>query len=105
MNYTVSLLYTCNSRCNTCNIWKKQAKNLTLDEYQKIFKNIGKCHTGLLSAEEEPFLRNDIVDVVTAIYKISHPRIINIPTNGILVQTIIEKTDAIASACTKSKYR
>ncbi len=41
--------------------------------------------------------------MVTAIYKISHPRIINVPTNGILVQTIIEKTDAIASACPKAQ--
>ena len=103
MNYTVSLLYTCNSRCNTCNIWKKQAKNLTLDEYKKIFKNIGKSPYWITFSGGEPFLRSDIVEVVTAIYKLSHPRIINIPTNGILVQTIIEKTDAIASACPKAQ--
>ncbi|MBM4399798.1 MAG: radical SAM protein [Candidatus Cloacimonetes bacterium] len=103
MNYTVSLLYTCNSRCSTCNIWKKTAKNLTVDEYKKIFKKIGHAPYWITFSGGEPFLRNDIVDVVKTIYKASHPRIINIPTNGLLVKTIVEKTDLIAKACPKSQ--
>ena len=55
MNYTVSLLYTCNSRCSTCNIWKKQANNLSVDEYKKIFKHIKHTLTGLLLAEVNLF--------------------------------------------------
>jgi hypothetical protein len=55
INYTVSLLYTCNSRCGTCNIWKKKAQNLTVDEYRKIFKGIGERLIGLPSAEESHF--------------------------------------------------
>ncbi|MBP9006871.1 MAG: radical SAM protein, partial [Candidatus Syntrophosphaera sp.] len=43
INYTVSLLYTCNSRCSTCNIWKKKAKNFTVEEYKKTFQKIGKA--------------------------------------------------------------
>ena len=103
MNYTVSLLYTCNSRCSTCNIWKKQANNLSVDEYKKIFKHIKHTPYWITFSGGEPFLRNDIVEVVTSIYQISRPRIINIPTNGLLVKTIIEKTDAIAKACPKAQ--
>jgi len=103
MNYTVSLLYTCNSRCNTCKIWKKQAKNLSVDEYRQIFKNIGHAPYWITFSGGEPFLRSDIVEVVSEIYKLSKPRIINIPTNGLLVKTIVEKTEAIAKACPKAQ--
>lgn len=103
MNYTVSLLYTCNSKCSTCNIWKKVTKNLSLDEYIKIFKGIGRAPYWITFSGGEPFLRNDIVEIVTAIYQISRPRIINIPTNGILVKTIVERAEAIAKACPKAQ--
>ncbi len=103
MNYTVSLLYTCNSRCSTCNIWKKTAKNLTVDEYKKIFRKIGHTPYWITFSGGEPFLRADIVEVAKAIYRISRPRIINIPTNGILVKTIVENTELIAKACPRSQ--
>jgi MoaA/NifB/PqqE/SkfB family radical SAM enzyme len=103
MNYTVSLLYTCNSRCSTCNIWKKTAKNLTVDEYKKIFKKIGHAPYWITFSGGEPFLRPDIVEVITAIYQISKPKIINIPTNGLLGKTIVDKTEQIAKACPKSQ--
>lgn len=103
MNYTVSLLYTCNSRCSTCRIWKKKARNLSVEEYAKIFKSIGHSPYWITFSGGEPFLRRDIVEIVSTIYKISHPRIINIPTNGLLTNTIVEKTAAIAKACPKAQ--
>jgi len=63
INYTVSLLYTCNSRCGTCNIWKKRAVNLSVEEYKKIFKNIGRAPYWVTFSGGEPFLREDI-DIV-----------------------------------------
>jgi MoaA/NifB/PqqE/SkfB family radical SAM enzyme len=103
MNYTVSLLYTCNSRCSTCRIWKKKARNLSVEEYAKIFKSIGHSPYWITFSGGEPFLRRDIVEVVSTIYNISRPRIINIPTNGLLVNTIVDKTAAIAKACPKAR--
>jgi len=103
MNYTVSLLYTCNSRCSTCRIWKKKANNLTVDEYRKIFRSVGRSPYWITFSGGAPFLRNDIVDVVSAIYQVSRPRIINIPTNGLLVNTIVEKVTAIAKACPRAQ--
>lgn len=103
MNYTVSLLYTCNSRCSTCNIWKKSAKNLTVEEYGKIFKKIGKAPYWITFSGGEPFLRQDIVQIAKTIYNASKPRIINIPSNGLLVKTIVEKTEQIANTCPKSQ--
>ncbi|MDD4223016.1 MAG: radical SAM protein [Candidatus Cloacimonetes bacterium] len=103
MNYTVSLLYTCNSRCGTCNIWKKKARNLSVDEYAKTFQKIGRSPYWITFSGGEPFLRKDIAEVISTIYQISRPRIINIPTNGILTGTIVEKTAAIARACPKAQ--
>jgi len=99
MNYTVSLLYTCNSRCSTCNVWKKKARDFSVEEYVKTFKSIGRSPYWITFSGGEPFLRQDLVQIVTTIYKISRPRIINIPTNGILTQGIAEKVEAIAKAC------
>ncbi|MBW6514789.1 MAG: radical SAM protein [Candidatus Syntrophosphaera sp.] len=103
INYTVSLLYTCNSRCSTCNIWKKKARNFSVDEYARTFKRIGRAPYWITFSGGEPFMRNDIVEVVSAIYSISRPKIINIPTNGILTNVIVEKTAAIARACPKAQ--
>jgi len=103
MNYTVSLLYTCNSRCSTCNIWKKTAKNLTVDEYRQIFQKIGHAPYWITFSGGEPFLRQDIVEIAKTIYKVSRPRIINIPTNGLLVKTIVDKTEQIAKECPRAQ--
>jgi len=99
MNYTVSLLYACNSRCKTCNIYNKKSKNLNLDEYGKIFKSIGHSPYWVTLSGGEPFLRPDIVDVCKIIYEYTRPKIINIPTNGILVDKITKDVDAIAKSC------
>lgn len=103
INYTVSLLYSCNSRCATCNVWKKKARNLSVDEYKKIFSSVKKAPYWLTFSGGEPFLRQDLDEVVIGIYEISHPRIINIPTNGILTNAIIDKTAKIAKACPKAQ--
>jgi len=103
MSYTISLLNTCNSRCSTCNIWKQQAKNLSLDEYNRVFRSIGRSAYWITFSGGEPFLRNEIVEIVKLAYTYNRPRIINIPTNGLMVKTIVEKTAAIAKACPRSQ--
>jgi MoaA/NifB/PqqE/SkfB family radical SAM enzyme len=51
----------------------------------------------------EPFLKKDIEDIVRAFYTICSPKIINIPTNGILTQKIISKVKYICEHCPKSQ--
>ena len=103
INYTVSLTYNCNSRCKTCNIYNKKAKNLAVDEYEKIFRKIGKAPFWVTLSGGEPFLRNDIVDVAKTIYKYSKPKIINIPSNGILTDKIVDDVSSITNYCYKSQ--
>jgi len=103
MNYTISLLYTCNSRCKTCNIYKKKADNLNTGEYKKIFKKIGKSPYWITLSGGEPFLRNDIVEVCKIIYRYSKPGIINIPSNGILTNKIVQDVKKISVSCPKTQ--
>ena len=39
LNFTVGVSNKCNSRCKTCNIYKKDVKEFNLEEFDKTFKN------------------------------------------------------------------
>lgn len=88
-NLTISVTNRCNSRCKTCNIWKeKQEEGLSLMEWRKILKSIGKSPLWITISGGEPFLRKDLVSIVRMISKYNGPYIINIATNGILTNKI-----------------
>ncbi|MBN2461646.1 MAG: radical SAM protein [Candidatus Cloacimonetes bacterium] len=102
INYTFSLLYTCNSRCRTCNIYKKKADNLTPEEYRKIFQNIGHSPYWITISGGEPFLRTDLAVICQDMYEYCRPKIINIPTNGILTDKIVTTVKKIIASCPKT---
>lgn len=104
INISISLTYKCNSRCKTCNIWqKKGVKELSLEEYKKIFKSIGRSAYEIILTGGEPFLRNDIVEICQNIVKYIKPKVIIIPTNGFLTEAIVSKIQEILKNCPKAK--
>jgi len=98
LNLVVSLTYRCNSRCKTCNVWRKSADELTTDEWQRIFRKIGKAPYYLTFSGGEPFLRSDIVDIVRAAGALCQPSIITIPTNALMSQVVPQKVEQILDA-------
>ena len=105
MNLTLGLSYRCNSKCKTCNIWRKKdfSQELSLDEFKKIFKNIGKNKLYLLILTGgEPFLHNEIVKICKLAEKYCEPKNIVIPTNCILGNLVVKKTEEILKVCKKS---
>ncbi len=94
-NITISLLYSCNSRCMTCNVYEKKVKNLKVEEYDKVFASLGKAPYWFTMSGGEPFLRKDIVDVCKLAYDHCQPGIINIPTNGSLSDVVPERVEQI----------
>lgn len=102
VNYTVSVTYRCNSRCKTCNIYKTKSEELSSEEYEKIFKKIGKSVYWITISGGEPFLRKDLFDIVLSIYKYCKPKIINIPTNGLLYKEIPRVVKKIVKNCPKT---
>jgi MoaA/NifB/PqqE/SkfB family radical SAM enzyme len=90
LNLTFSVTYRCNSKCQTCNVWKKRVDDFSLDEYKALFDNIGRSLYWATFSGGEPFIRPDLIDIVAACYDRCRPGIITIPTNGLLRKRIVE---------------
>ena len=103
MNLTLSVTFNCNSRCKTCNIYRKKSKDLSLEEWKKIFKNLGEDLFWVTISGGEPFLRDDLPELVCSLYDYCQPSIINIPTNGLLKERIIDTVSSVAAHCKKSQ--
>jgi len=103
INLTISITYRCNSRCKTCGIYNKQAYELSLEEYKKIFSSLGKAPYWITFSGGEPFLRKDIVSLCRLAGDLCQPAIINIPTNGILSNFIIDSISQIARHNSRTK--
>lgn len=93
---TFSVTNVCNSRCRTCNIWQiypndwQDAENeLTLEEIERIFRSMPPVYFFNISGGE-PFLRDDLPEIVALAVEHLKPRIIHSPTNGILPNRIIK---------------
>lgn len=95
INLTLNVSYRCNSKCLTCNVWRRKVKDLTLDEWEIVFKNIGFNPFWLILSGGEPFLRKDLVEIVKLSIKYLKPNVINIPTNGLLWQIIPDTVEKI----------
>ena len=98
---TFSVTNRCQSRCKTCNIWRiypekhQNPKNeLRLDEIRKIFKSMGRIYFFNLSGGE-PFLRNDLPELVESAVSCLKPAIIHIPTNAIATDRITDHSRTI----------
>jgi MoaA/NifB/PqqE/SkfB family radical SAM enzyme len=103
LNLTLNVTYHCPSRCQTCNVWKKNADELTLSEWKKIFKNFGHSPYWLILSGGEPFSRIDLPEVARLAYRYMKPSVIGIPTNGFLSNIIPRQVEKILANCPKSQ--
>ena len=86
LNGTVIVTYRCNARCNMCNRYKAPSDprdELTLDTIKKLPKMYFTNITG-----GEPFIREDLKDIVRELYKLSDRIVIS--TNGYFTEKIID---------------
>lgn len=102
---TIFLTKRCNSKCPFCfylsNDKGINTDELSIDEIAKISSSMGDL-LWLAFSGGEIFLRDDIVEITELFYKNNRPSIILIPTNGLLTDTIVEKTEAILKKCPNS---
>lgn len=105
---TFSVTYRCQSRCKTCFVWRLYKerpelaeKELTLDEIESIFRSIGRIYFLNISGGE-PFLRNDIAEIIGLGCRHLKPRVIHIPTNAINPGLVVRKTREILEVMKKS---
>jgi MoaA/NifB/PqqE/SkfB family radical SAM enzyme len=96
VNLTVSVTYSCPSRCATCDIWQKKVDDLSVDEYARIFPTLGRVPVWVTLSGGDQFLRSDFDEVVRLVVKEIDPRIVNIPMNGIVTERIFSLLPKIA---------
>ncbi|MDH7486543.1 MAG: radical SAM/SPASM domain-containing protein [Anaerolineae bacterium] len=99
----LSVSYRCNSRCRTCGVWRRSADDMTLDEWQRVFRHLGRAPFYLTFTGGEPYLRPDFAELVIAAYEECRPAVITIPTNGLLSERIAAATARICAACPGSE--
>ncbi len=99
----VSVSYRCNSKCRTCGVWRRPSDDMTVDEWRKIFANLGRAPFYLTFTGGEPFLRADLHELVIAGAELCRPGVITIPTNGLLTKRIVEQVDQICAAAPHSQ--
>ena len=105
---TFSVTGMCQSRCKTRNIGAhfqedpQEVKKLDMkiDEIERFFKSLGYCYF-LNFSGGEPFLRNDLVEIVELALKYLKPRIIHTPTNAFMSEEIEKTTRDILDTINK----
>ena len=99
----VSISYRCNSKCRTCDVWRKPNDDMTVEEWDKVFANLGRTPFYITFTGGEPFLRKDLDEMVISAYRHCRPSVITIPTNGLLTDRIVERVDRICRECPTSQ--
>ncbi len=94
LNFAIT--YRCQSRCLTCNIWKKTPQNeLTIEEIRDFAKK-NNYFKWIELTGGEVFLRSDLVDIAEAFNRYSPLYILTMPTNSLTNHDyIISKLSAI----------
>ena len=93
----------CNANCKMCFYKDNMAENrgqneLTVEEYDKISQKI-KLINVLGISGGEPFLRNDLAEIIKVIYKNCRPLVVDLPTNGFFTESVLKQTEDIAKNC------
>lgn len=92
VNLTFSVTRRCQSRCRTCYIWKAPPlEELSLAEIEALFREIGWTYFFNVSGGE-PFLRDDLPEIVGLACRHLDPAVIHIPTNALLPARIESMT-------------
>lgn len=87
---TYLVCYRCNARCGMCDSWRiKPGAELTPDEVTIVFEKIGRLDVVRLTGGE-PFLREDFLQVASAVLRASRPFVVHITTNGSFPDRIVE---------------
>lgn len=87
---TYLVCYRCNARCKMCDSWRmKPGDEMTAAQVRNAFRKIGKLDVVRLSGGE-PFLREDMLELATAVLEESRPSVIHITSNGSFPERIEE---------------
>jgi MoaA/NifB/PqqE/SkfB family radical SAM enzyme len=98
----ISVSYRCNSKCRTCDVWRKPNDDLTLKSGTRSSPTWARRPFYMTFTGGEPFLRADLDDLVISAYRHCKPEVITIPTNGMLTERVVEKVARMCRECPTS---
>jgi MoaA/NifB/PqqE/SkfB family radical SAM enzyme len=101
-----AVTYRCDSRCRMCNIWKVYqdkkelaSKELTTADVARFFQDKGMHHlTDVYITGGEPFLRDDLSEIIGTIIRSNKRISVIIATNGMLPRKIARSTEDLAES-------
>ncbi|MFC1670896.1 radical SAM protein [Spirochaetota bacterium] len=90
----------CNSKCRTCFYHDElnSDDDMTFEEIKKISQTSPKFDKLWLSGGE-PFMRNELVEIIKMFYDNNNVRVINLPTNGLLTKKIDIMVSQLLKQC------
>ncbi len=96
----------CNARCPFCFYANERdaeggAPELSLDEIRRVARSMDRLLWVLFSGGE-PFLREDLAEISGIFHDANDVGFLTVPTNGLLPETIAERTEEILERCPNS---
>ena len=98
---TFSVTAACQSLCKTCRIGERfladpkiVRENLNLDQVERAFASLGELYFLNISGGE-PFMRNELPEIIQLACKHLKPKLVHIPTNAISPKRIGRMTERI----------
>ncbi len=87
--------FKCNLKCIGCGSWEvRDHEDLTLDQWLPVFKQLESLDIVKILGGE-PFVRKDIVGLLAAVRDEIDPYILQLGTNGMLTDRIVEALDTV----------
>lgn len=88
--------FKCNLKCTGCGSWKvKEHNDLSTDEWMGVFRQLRSLDVVKVLGGE-PFVRRDMVDLLRGVRDIIDPYILQLTTNGMLTDRVVEAIHAVA---------
>lgn len=90
----------CNARCGHCLLGshERHVGELTIDEIEKVSRSMDDM-IFFTPTGGEPFLRQDLPEIVQIFHQNNHAPNVGIPTNGSLTSRVVDGTRAMLDAC------
>ncbi|WP_455368075.1 radical SAM/SPASM domain-containing protein [[Eubacterium] cellulosolvens] len=103
---TLSVTNLCNSRCMTCKIWAKKgtARELETKEWEKILSQIGPHVKFYTFSGGEPFMRDDLAELLYLPFKYGSPHYLTLSTNCLLSEKIRYQLENFYEMLGKKKF-
>ncbi len=102
-NMTFSVIDRCNMACRTCGIWKnRDTDELEVEEYEEIVDPL-ELYWATISGGE-PFMREDLADVLDVIVNGTGARYVTIATNGMLDTETRQVMEEVLQRTSKTEF-